>query len=291
MATAKRSTRARTSRTATTARHSPARTSRTATVTRSSPAPTRPMVTPARSSPPRTRRTATARRSTRAPTRPPATAATRATAPPPRPPARPLPPPSSRTASRTVAATGLATSTSRPGTPRRDTRRSSPTVARRTPTKATRRDTRRTTSRPPTRAPRGRAELHAGGRPGRPGAARLLGQRVSRSANWPGLQGTEVHQEALEAVAGAARVPRAALNIAFAEYRSAGAAMCLSPRRRPPHRPKRQRPRHPPGPFRIPSLPSLEPPFVDGGPEGCHRPRASRCRSGSVRSDGGGCRT
>ena len=97
-------------------------------------------------------------------------------------------------------------------------------------------------------------------------------------------------------MAGAARVPRAALNIAFAEYRSAGAAMCLSPRRRPPHRPKRQRPRHPPGPFRIPSLPSLGPPparfaigravarlaesleghypqrrslaaFVDGGPE------------------------
>jgi hypothetical protein len=27
--------------------------------------------------------------------------------------------------------------------------------------------------------------------------------------------------------------------------------MCLSPRRRPPHRPKRQRPWHPPGPFRF----------------------------------------
>src|SRR5260370_206867 len=34
-------------------------------------------------------------------------------------------------------------------------------------------------------------------------------------------------------MAGAARVPRAAPNIAFAEYRSAGAAMSLSPRRRP----------------------------------------------------------
>ena len=201
--------------------------------------------------------------STRAHTRP---TATTAAAPPPA--ASPtFTPTFTPNGSRTVAATGLATSTSRPGTPRRDTRRSSPTVARRTPTKATRPDTRRTTSRPPTGRPGrpGHAELHAGGRPGRPRAARLLGRRVSRSANWPGLQGTEVHQEALEAVAGAARVPRAAPNIAFAEYRSAGAAMCLSPRRRPPHRPKRQRPRHPPGPFRYPA-------FRRSG----HRPPGSR---------------
>ena len=40
-------------------------------------------------------------------------------------------------------------------------------------------------------------------------------------------------KEALLSIAGAARVPRAAPNIAFAEYRLAGAAMCLSPRRRP----------------------------------------------------------
>jgi hypothetical protein len=45
--------------------------------------------------------------------------------------------------------------------------------------------------------------------------------------------GTAAPWVALHSGAGAARVPRAAPNIAFTEYRSAGAVMCLSPRRRP----------------------------------------------------------
>ena len=255
-ATATRSTRAPTSRTATATCSSPAPTRPAATATHASPAPTRPTATPARSSPALTRRAATATpavgrlRGQRLQRLPGQRLRHRR-----RPDLYPHVHPERwrirawrRVPAGRVRPAGIPGGAVLrwPGVRRRRLRARIPGD--------------RIPGEPPAgRLPGcsghpGHAELHASGRPGRPGAARLLGRRVSRSANWPGLPGTEVHQEALETVAGAARVPRAAPNIAFAEYRSAGAAMCLSPRRRPPHRPERQRPRHPPGPFRFLSL-------------------------------------
>ena len=64
-------------------------------------------------------------------------------------------------------------------------------------------------------------------------ASSATGSRNSSRAEIGRDQGTGTPSGALNSSAGAARVPRAAPNIAFAEYRSAGAAMCLSPRRRP----------------------------------------------------------
>ena len=63
--------------------------------------------------------------------------------------------------------------------------------------------------------------------------SRVTGRGTSRRAGIGPKAGTATSPGALQSGAGAARVPRAAPNIAFAEYRPAGAAMCLSPRRRP----------------------------------------------------------